>query len=118
MVADDGTGVAHLVFVAVGEAEFAFLALINRLEKGGDLSTVPNMRIPARSRYNKNLTAIVNRVAPFPDPAKIAKKDYELFDMAKIIEENNGCLGLPTSRGCPSNFTYFFNNDLVNHHLD
>jgi radical SAM superfamily enzyme YgiQ (UPF0313 family) len=118
MVPEDVTQEAHFDFVAVGEAEYALLELVNRLEKGGDLQRVPNMRIPARSKYNKNLTAIVNPVGPFPDLNRIAKKDYDLFDMPKIIQEKNGWLGLLTSRGCPYKCTYCFNKEIVDQYME
>src|SRR5947209_18315169 len=40
MVPEDVTREGHFDFVAVGEAEYALLELVNRLEKGGDLTKV------------------------------------------------------------------------------
>ncbi|MBI3723633.1 radical SAM protein [bacterium] len=82
------------------------------------MTKVPNMRIPPRSRYNKNLTAIKNNVGPFPDLSKIAKKDYELFDMKTLIREKNGWPGLLTSRGCPYKCTYCFNKEIVDQYME
>jgi anaerobic magnesium-protoporphyrin IX monomethyl ester cyclase len=105
--------------VAVGEAELAFLDLVETLERGDDPTGVPNMRFPARSRYHpKGLTPIVNPVGAFPDLDDIAPNHYELFDMQRIVDSKNGWFGVLTSRGCPYKCTYCFNKEIVDRYLE
>ncbi len=104
--------------VAVGEAELAFRELVDRLERSEDLTSVPNMRFAARSRFNSNLTPLCNKVGPFPDLQTIAPNHYELYDMPRIIASRNGWLGVLTSRGCPYKCTYCFNKEIVDRYVE
>ena len=47
MVPDDVTEDGFFDHVCVGEGEYALLDLVDRLERGKDTTTVPNMRVPA-----------------------------------------------------------------------
>jgi len=118
MVPEEVVAEGHFDVVAVGEAEHAFRELCDRLEQGEDPTTVPNMRFPPRSRFNRRLTPVVNPVGPFPDLAAIAPNDWDLFDMERIIRAKNGWLGVLTSRGCPYKCTYCFNREIVDRYLD
>lgn len=113
MVPDDVVADALFDVVAVGEAELAFRELVDRLERGEDPTTVPNMRFPARTRWNPGDAPKANPVGPFPDLSTIAPNDYDLFDMRRIIRAKNGWLGVLTSRGCPYKCTYCFNREIV-----
>ena len=126
MVPDDVTADALFDFVCVGEGDNAILELVESLEQGRDSSACSNMRIPA-SRVSfvmslirsgpKPLTlanqSIKNPVGAFPDLATLPPKDYEIFDLDKLIEARNGWLGVITSRGCPYKCTYCFNKEIV-----
>ena len=118
MVPEAVVAEGHFDVVAVGEAELAFRELVDRIERGDDVRDVPNMRFPARSRFNRNLTSIDNPVGAFPDLAAIAPNDYALFDMERIIRSKNGWLGLLTSRGCPYKCTYCFNQEIVDRYVE
>lgn len=113
MVPDEVVADGHFDVVAVGEAELAFRELVDRLERGEDPTTVPNMRFPAGSRWNPGAAPLQNPVGPFPDLTTIAENDYELFDMRRITRAKNGWLGVLTSRGCPYKCTYCFNKEIV-----
>ncbi|MGE0709382.1 MAG: radical SAM protein [Planctomycetota bacterium] len=118
MVPEQVTAEGHFDVVAVGEAELAFLELVERLERGEDPTGVANMRFPPRSRFNPRLTPIENPVGPFPDLNDIAPNDWELFDMRRITRSKNGWLGLLTSRGCPYKCTYCFNREVVDRYVE
>ena len=113
MVPDEATAEGHF-----GEGELAFRELVDRLERGQEILSTPNMRFPARSRFNRNLTPINNPVDSFPDLADIAPNDYELFDMERIVASKNGWFGVLTSRGCPYKCTYCFNKEIVDRYVE
>ncbi len=94
-------------YYCAGEGEYALLDLVNRLEKGEDTASVPNMRM---WRDGKK---IANAVLPFPDMEKLPPLDYELFDMDKLLNAKKGWLSVLTSRGCPYKCTYCFNKEIV-----
>jgi anaerobic magnesium-protoporphyrin IX monomethyl ester cyclase len=118
MVPDQVVKEGHFDVVAVGEAELAFRELVDRVARGEDPTTVPNMRFPARSRWNPGDAPITNPVGPFPDLRASAPNDYELFDMRRITRQKNGWLGVLTSRGCPYKCTYCFNKEIVDRYKE
>ena len=113
MLPDEVTSEGHFDVVAVGEAELAFRELVDRLARGDDVTGVPNLRFPPRSRFNPRLTPIANPVGAFPDLDALPANHYELFDMRRIVRSKNGWLGVLTSRGCPYKCTYCFNREIV-----
>ncbi|MCB9833174.1 MAG: B12-binding domain-containing radical SAM protein [Planctomycetes bacterium] len=131
MVPEEVTADADFDFVCVGEGEFALLELVERLARGEDLTSVPNMRIPA-ARVARVLARIapehrpaagagvdiVNPVGPFPDLETMPAKNYDLFDLDHIIRVRKGWMGMLTSRGCPYKCTYCFNKEIVDRYLD
>lgn len=118
MVPDAVVAEGHFDVVAVGEAELAFCELVDRLARGEDPTGVPNMRFPARSRFNRRLTPIANPVGAFPDLATLPPTHYDLFDVARIVRSKNGWFGVLTSRGCPYKCTYCFNREIVERYLE
>ena len=64
MVPDDVVRDAHYEYICVGEGEYALLELVQRMESGWDLTTVPNMRIP--KRFSPTGEDVSNPVDPFP----------------------------------------------------
>ncbi|MEI6125817.1 MAG: radical SAM protein [Pseudomonadota bacterium] len=99
------TGLFDAVFI--GESEYALRDYVRALERGGDLSGVPNIC------YRKNGVTIKNRVGPFIPLAELPPKDYEIFDFQKMVDAKNGWVGLMASRGCPFRCTYCFNHQIV-----
>jgi anaerobic magnesium-protoporphyrin IX monomethyl ester cyclase len=116
MVPEEVVEDAHFDYVCVGEGEFALLELVERLAGGGDPTTVPNMRIPAR--FAPAGQAISNPVAPFPDLATLPDQDFELFDLDHIVRVKKGWMGMLTSRGCPYKCTYCFNKEIVDRYVE
>jgi radical SAM superfamily enzyme YgiQ (UPF0313 family) len=112
MVPEDVTKDAIWDYVCPGEAEYPLLELVNRLERGEDTTTVPNMRI-----WNGG-QPIVNPVAPFPNLQTMAPLDYDLFDVGHIVNVKKGWMGFLTSRGCPYKCTYCFNKEIVDLYME
>ncbi|MEW6743479.1 MAG: radical SAM protein [Planctomycetota bacterium] len=110
MVPDDVVATALFDYVAVGEAEYAMLELVDRLARREDTSSVPNMRI---WRPASEGGPIRNAVMPFPDLTTLPPLDYDIWDLEKMIQVKNGWMGLITSRGCPYKCTYCFNKEIV-----
>lgn len=100
-------------YVAVGEAEYPFLELVNKIERNEDTSAVANLRI-----YRPNGKSIKNCVAPFPELTSLPEMDWGIFDMERILHVKKGWLSLLTSRGCPYKCTYCFNKEIVDQYLD
>ena len=99
-------------FVCRGEGEYALLDLANRLEKGEDVSRIPNICLTRDGRVIKN------PVRPFVRLEDLPRKDYEIFDFQKMIDIKNGWVGVMASRGCPFNCTYCFNHQMVTLYQD
>jgi radical SAM superfamily enzyme YgiQ (UPF0313 family) len=112
MVPDEVTQEQVFDYVCVGEGEYSLLELVERLEKGEDTTTVPNMRMVRDGK------TINNKVGPFPDLRTIAPLDYDLFDVDHIIAKKRGWMGLLTSRGCPYKCTYCFNWEIVEQYIE
>lgn len=99
------TGLFDAVFV--GESDYALREYVRVFERGGDISTVPNIC------FKKDGKVIKNRVMPFIKLDELPRKDYEIFDFQKMIDAKNGWVGLMASRGCPFRCTYCFNHQIV-----
>ena len=97
-------------FIVYGEAEEAFLELIEKIDKKQNTSKIKNIG------FVKNGKTIINPVRPLPDLKKLPFKDYEIFDFQKIIDLKNGWVGLMASRGCPFSCSYCFNHQMVSHY--
>jgi len=113
MVPEQVTESGLFEYVAVGEAEYPFLELVNRLERNEDTSTIPNLRI-----YRPGGKSIKNCVEGFPDLGTLPDMDWDIFDMERILHVKKGWLSLLTSRGCPYKCTYCFNKEIVDQYLE
>jgi len=94
-------------YIILGEAEEAFLELIEKMARGKDVTQVRNLGL------YQNGKIVMNPVRSFPDLRKLPFKDYEIFDFQKIIDAKNGWVGLMGSRGCPFSCSYCFNHQMV-----
>lgn len=112
MVPQEVANLKLFEYVCVGEGDFALLELMNRMDKGEDTSTCPNMRVLVNGEI------IHNPVQSFPDLNLLPPKDYDLFDMDHIINVKKGWLSILTSRGCPYKCTYCFNKEIVDQYKE
>ncbi|MDX1709347.1 MAG: radical SAM protein, partial [Desulfobacterales bacterium] len=94
-------------FVVRGEAEDALLELVDKLDRGEDISTVTNLGFLRDGKIQ------INPVRALPDIGRLPFKDYDIFDFQKIIDAKKGWVGLMASRGCPFACTYCFNHHMV-----
>ena len=81
-----------------GEGELAFPILLDKLQKGGELSDVPGLYLPGRGlqaerRISKNLDEL-----PFPED--------HLWSPSTVAQDEEFWLPFQTRRGCPMNCSY------------
>ncbi|HLG29374.1 MAG TPA: radical SAM protein, partial [Candidatus Brocadiales bacterium] len=121
-------------YVCVGEGEEAILELVTKLENGEDTSRIPNIwtkracsepfachserseesRLIAQGKLRESNEKIIkNNVRPLTDISRLPRKDYELFDLQRLIDVEDGWVRLMASRGCPYRCTYCFNHKIV-----
>lgn len=112
MVPEDVANSKLFDYTCVGEGDYALLELMNRLQRGEDTSTCPNMRVLVNDQI------VYNPVQSFPDLNAMPETDYELFDMDHIINVKKGWLSIITSRGCPYKCTYCFNKEIVDQYKE
>jgi len=94
-------------FIIRGEAEDAFLELVQRLESRHSVKDMKNLGLM------DNGTVRINPIRPLPDVNDLPAKDYQVFDFQRLIDVKNGWVGLMSSRGCPFACTYCFNHQMV-----
>ena len=107
--------------VGVGECEDALVKLVDSLERGEGPDDLPNFlswrdgRRPDAAEDISDLSTRWRRnpVGEFPDLVLLPPPDYELFDVARILEAKGGWFSLMTSRGCPYRCTYCLNHRVV-----
>jgi len=107
MIPDEVSDDRVFDYYCAGEGDYALLELVNRLERGQDTTTCPNMRLWKDGKKH------VNPVLPFPDLQTLPPLDYDLFDMDAVLDAKKGWLSILTSRGCPYKCTYCFNKEIV-----
>lgn len=87
----------------VGEAEIPFMELLDRLEQGKDYSDIKSMWFKIGDGIVKNpLGELVTDLDSLPF------MDYEIFDVAKLLEVRNHWLSVQFTRGCAFNCTYCY----------
>jgi radical SAM superfamily enzyme YgiQ (UPF0313 family) len=90
--------------ICVGEGEYAFLDLVNRLSDGLEISDIPNLWIKDGDRIIRNpVRPLVSNLdeLPFPDRELVYASDRYLRE-SKIKR-------FMSNRGCPFRCTYCFN---------
>ncbi len=99
------TGLFDYVFR--GECEDAFLEFVETLQRGEDVTSLPNLACIRNGQPH------VNPVGPLPQLTELPPKDYACMDFQRMIDAKNGWVGLMASRGCPFACTYCFNHVMV-----
>jgi radical SAM superfamily enzyme YgiQ (UPF0313 family) len=99
------TGLFDYVFR--GECEDAFLEFVETLQRGEDVTSLPNLACIRNGQTH------INPVGPLPQLAELPPKDYTCMDFQRMIDAKNGWVGLMASRGCPFACTYCFNHVMV-----
>jgi len=112
--------------VGVGECEDALLELVASLERGearDDLANFLSWRGGRRPPHAEDPPVdaarwVRNPVGPLPDLVRFPRPDYELFDVARILDEKDGWFSLMTGRGCPYRCTYCLNHRIVDRYRE
>lgn len=90
--------------ISRGESDESFVQLVNGLEKGEDISNIPNLWIKQNGQIIKNEMGNLNKnldTIPFPDRELV--NFYSHY--RKMLRRD-----VITSRGCPYNCNYCFNH--------
>lgn len=97
----------HLDFLCVGEGEYPMQELADRLEHGGDPTTIPNLW----ARRDEEI--VRNPLRPLiADLDLLPFADRELFDFDEILRTNGGWVDMMAGRGCPYQCSYCCNPGL------
>ena len=99
-------------YIMRGEAEEAFLELVNRMDCQEKFTDLGNLG------FIQNGSIRLNPVGTLPELNRLPFKDYNIFEFQKIIDAKNGWVGLMGSRGCPFACTYCFNHQMVKNYRD
>jgi radical SAM superfamily enzyme YgiQ (UPF0313 family) len=93
--------------VCIGEGEEALVELCNKVDKGEDITAIPNLWVKVGKKVFRNppRPLIENLdVLPFGDRA--------VFDYEKLEESKNRAAHIIASRGCPYSCTYCCNHQI------
>lgn len=96
--------------VCIGEGDLAIPLLCDAIEKGEEISEIPNLWI------KKNGTIIKNELGPFVELDTLPLPDWSVFDERHLFRPFDGEIYVGgffvTSRGCPGKCTYCLNEAL------
>ncbi|MFH0729725.1 MAG: radical SAM protein [Pseudomonadota bacterium] len=92
--------------VCVGEGEQALLEVLERMETGGDLSSIPNIWVKNEEGtiFGNRVRGLVENLDALPFP------DREILPFQEIIDSCNTEPVFLASRGCPYNCTFCSNS--------
>ena len=107
-VAEDG----YFDYIGVGECDDALPELIDRIDNGGDTTSVRNIWAKNGEGWTRN------PVGPYPNLAEAAPKDYDIFDLQHMLVSKSHWLSILTSRGCPYRCTYCFNHEVTDRYRE
>ncbi len=97
----------HLDAVCVGEGEYAFRELVQRLAAGQSYEDVQNLWVRRGDDVIRNpLRPLVTSLDELPFP------DRELFDFGELLKANDGWVDMMSGRGCPYKCSYCCNPGL------
>jgi anaerobic magnesium-protoporphyrin IX monomethyl ester cyclase len=90
--------------ICIGEGEYATVDLLNALENGDPVETIPNWWIKSNGRIHRNpLRPLVTDLDQLPFP------DRELLYRAHALSGKRRLKPFITGRGCPYNCSFCFN---------
>ena len=93
--------------VCLGEGEYACLELVNKLEKGEDISDIKNIWLKKNGKIIKNeIRPLIEDLGSLPFP------DRDVFGFKEILEEKRGWVNILAGRGCPYKCSYCVNSFL------
>ncbi len=106
---DESISEEAIDFICIGEGEHAFLELIDRLEKGEDVSNVQNIWLKSDGNVIKNSLR-----DPVQNLDSLPLADREEVDHKKIVDISRGWVNILVGRGCPYRCTYCINHRYFN----
>ncbi len=93
--------------LCVGEGEFALLELVDRLERGDDVTNIRNLWFKRDGQVIRNPSRpLIQDFDELPFP------DRELFGFHDILKANGGWVDVMAGRGCPYECSYCCNPSL------
>lgn len=92
-------------FICVGEGEHALLELVDKLEKGEDVSAIQNIWLRSNGKIIKNQLR-----PPIQDLNTLPFADREEFNHKRIVDISRGWVNILAGRGCPFRCTYCINH--------
>ncbi|MBS3166623.1 B12-binding domain-containing radical SAM protein [Candidatus Woesearchaeota archaeon] len=100
-------GIRGTLGICIGEGEYAFLELVNALEKKQDYLRIQNFWFKKGKRIIKNpVRNLIQNLDELPFP------DREIFDYEDLLENSHYGIEFMGSRGCPYQCTYCINHTL------
>lgn len=92
--------------VCIGEGEYALLEVLERMENGGDLSTIPNIWVKNEEEriFRNEIRPLVSDLDTLPFP------DREIVPYGDILKESKTEPVFISSRGCPYNCRFCSNS--------
>lgn len=92
--------------LCMGEGECALLDVMNRMETGGDLSTIPNIWVKNEEGqvFKNSIRQLVENLDDLPWP------DRDLMPFQEVLDESRSEPIFITSRGCPYNCRFCSNS--------
>jgi len=97
--------------VCLGEGEYACLELVNRLDKGEDISDIKNIWL------KKNGNIIKNEIRPLiEDLGSLPFPDRDIFGFKETLEKKRGWVNILAGRGCIFKCNYCVNSFLSKFH--
>jgi radical SAM superfamily enzyme YgiQ (UPF0313 family) len=103
----------HIDIICRGEGEFAFLELVEAVEKGRDFTAINNLWVKFNDKvYRNDVRDLI------PDIDKLPFPDREIYYSEYKILKNMPWKVFISSRGCPFSCSFCYNNTLVKIYRD
>lgn len=93
--------------ICIGEGEGALIDLCNKMERGEDITSIPNLWVKRDGEVFKNPPRpLIENLDSLPF------QDRSIFDYENLNESKNGVARVMVSRGCPYDCTYCCNSQI------